>query len=65
MTSTRDQLLSQSTLFHRALLCANVDADLVVFEGLPHAFWAYVLAPESDEAFDIMAKFFKAHVAKP
>lgn len=62
MTSTRDQLLSQSTLFHRALLRAGVDADLVVFEGLPHAFWSYILAPESDEAFGIMANFFKTRV---
>lgn len=57
VTSTRDQLLSQSTLFHRALRRAGADADLVVFEAMPHAFWAYILCPESDEAFAIMAKF--------
>lgn len=65
MTSTRDQLLSQSTIYHRALLRAGVDAELVVFEAMPHAFWAYILAPESEEAFGIMANFFKSHVAKP
>lgn len=62
LTSTRDQLLSQSTLFHRALRRAGVHADLVVFEALPHAFWAYLLAPETDEAFAIMADFFMKHL---
>jgi acetyl esterase/lipase len=62
MTSTRDQLLSQSTLFHRALRGAGVDADLVVFEAMPHAFWAYIISPESDEAFGIMSAFFRLHV---
>ncbi|MFT3728633.1 MAG: alpha/beta hydrolase fold domain-containing protein [Terricaulis sp.] len=62
MSSTRDQLLSASTIFHRALRRAHVDADLMVFEAMPHAFWAYVLCPESDEAFEAMAAFFKARV---
>ena len=39
MTSTRDLLLSGTTILHRAFLRAGVDADLVVFEALPHAFW--------------------------
>lgn len=60
ITSTRDSLLSQTTLFHRALLRAGVDANLIVFEAMPHAFWAYVAAPESDEAFAAMADFFTA-----
>ena len=58
LTSTRDQLLSQSALFHRALLKAGVEAELIVFEALPHAFWAYIELPETDEAFDHMARFF-------
>ena len=62
MSSTRDQLLSQSALFHRALLKAGVEADLVVFEALPHAFWAYLELPETDEAFDHMARFFARHL---
>lgn len=62
MTSTRDQLLSHSTIFHRALLRANVDARLVVFEAMPHAFWAYIMSPESDEAFNLMADFFRNHL---
>lgn len=62
LTSTRDQLLSQSTIFHRALLKAGTETELVVFEAMPHAFWAYIQAPETDEAFAIMARFFRTHL---
>jgi len=58
VTSTRDLLLSGTTLFHRALLRANVDAQLVVFEALPHAFWYHFGLPETTEALNLMAKFF-------
>ena len=57
ISSTRDQLLSQTAMFHRALLKAQVPAQFVVFEGLPHAFWAYLIAPECTEAFELMATF--------
>jgi acetyl esterase/lipase len=60
ITSTRDQLLSQTVIFHRALMKAQVAAQLVVFEGLPHAFWAYLVAPECTEAFELMASFLSA-----
>ena len=62
ISSTRDQLLSQTAMFHRALLKAQVPAQLVVFEALPHAFWAYLIAPESTEAFELMASFLCSHV---
>ncbi|MBV8807889.1 MAG: alpha/beta hydrolase fold domain-containing protein, partial [Acidobacteriaceae bacterium] len=58
MTSTRDLLLSETTILHRAFLRAGVDAQLVVFEALPHAFWNDVHLPESKEAYQIMAGFF-------
>jgi len=61
ISSTRDFLLSDTALFHRALLGAGVDARLVIFEALPHAFWAYTDLPESTEAFELMARFFVAH----
>lgn len=38
VTSTRDMLLSGTSLFGRALVTHGVDARLVVFDGLPHAF---------------------------
>ena len=62
ITSTRDLLLSGTTIFHRALLRAGVDAQLVVFEALPHAFWNNAHLPESKEADTIMARFFDAHL---
>jgi monoterpene epsilon-lactone hydrolase len=58
MTSTRDMLLSDTTLLHRAFLRAGVDAQLVVFEGLNHCFWYNPSLPESREADEIMANFF-------
>jgi monoterpene epsilon-lactone hydrolase len=58
LAGTRDPLLSQTALFQRALLRAGVDAQLVVFEAMPHAHWAWLELPESTEAFEIMAKFF-------
>ena len=58
ITSTRDALLSQTAIFHRALLRAGDDTQLVVFEALPHAFWYHFELPESREAIQIMAKFF-------
>jgi epsilon-lactone hydrolase len=58
VTSTRDLLLSNTSIFHRALLRANVNAQLVVFEALPHAFWYHFQLPETKEALQIMANFF-------
>jgi monoterpene epsilon-lactone hydrolase len=62
MTSTRDMLLSDTTILHRAFLRAGVDASLVVFEGLNHCFWYNPDLPESREANGIMAKFFDTHL---
>jgi acetyl esterase/lipase len=62
ITSTRDLLLSGTTVFQRALLRAGVEAQLVVFEALPHAFWNDPHLPESKEADAIMAHFFDTHL---
>jgi acetyl esterase/lipase len=59
LSSTRDYLLSATADFCRALGEADVDARLVVFDGLPHAFWSYIEAPESDAAFATMARFLR------
>lgn len=58
IAGTRDLLLSHTVWFHTALVKAGADARLVVFEALPHAHWAYTDAPESEDAFKIMARFF-------
>ena len=58
ISSERDALLSSTSNLHRAYLRAGVDARLVVFDGLPHAFWYNPNLPESIEASHIMADFF-------
>ena len=64
VTSTRDILLSSTTIFHRALLGAGNDAQLVVFEALPHAFWYHFQLPETKEALGLMARFFDEKVGR-
>jgi len=64
VTSTRDLLLSDTTIFHRALLHAGDDSQLVVFEALPHAFWYHFQLPETREALELMARFLDAKVER-
>ena len=64
VTSGRDLLLSGTTILHRAYLRAGVEAELVVFEALPHAFWNNPHLPESKEADQIMARFLSRHFSK-
>jgi monoterpene epsilon-lactone hydrolase len=64
VTSTRDLLLSDTATLHRAFLRAGVEAQLVVFDGLGHAFWYNPNTPESREADSIMARFFDDHLGK-
>lgn len=64
VTSTRDLLLSDTAIFHRALLRAGNDSQLVVFEALPHAFWYHFQLPETREALERMAKFFDEKVGR-
>jgi epsilon-lactone hydrolase len=64
VTSTRDLELSGTVILHRAFLRAGVDAQLVVFEALPHAFWNNPELPESKEADQLMAAFFDRHFGR-
>ena len=58
VTSGRDLLLSGTANLQRAYLHSGVDARLVVFDALPHAFWYNPKLPEAIEANHIMADFF-------
>jgi epsilon-lactone hydrolase len=59
ITSERDLLLSGTSILHKAFLeASNSDAELVVFDALPHAFWNQFKLPESIEAHHLMANFF-------
>jgi len=62
VTSTRDMLLSGTVNLHRAYLEAGVDAHLVVFDALTHAFWYNPRLPEAIEANHLMADFFVKHL---
>jgi epsilon-lactone hydrolase len=63
LTSTRDMMLSGTTILHRAFLRAGDDAQLVVFEALPHGFWYEAGLPESQEADLLIAHFFDEHLS--
>jgi epsilon-lactone hydrolase len=63
LTSTRDMMLSGTAILDRAFLRAGVDAQLVVFEALPHGFWYEAGLPESHEADELIAHFFDKHLA--
>jgi monoterpene epsilon-lactone hydrolase len=64
ITSGRDLLLSGTTILHRAFLRSGDDARLVVFEGLPHAFWNDISLPETKEAYGLMANFFEQQLSR-
>jgi len=64
VTSGRDALLSGTANLHRAYLRAGVDARLVLFDALPHAFWYNSNLPESIEANHIMADFMLRQLGK-
>lgn len=64
ITSGRDLLLSGTANLDRAFLHAGVDAQLVMFDALPHAFWYDPHMPEAIEANHMMADFFVKHLQK-
>ncbi len=64
VTSGRDLLLSGTVNLHRAYLTSGVDAHLLVYDALPHAFWYNPHLPEAIEANHIMADFFVKQLSK-
>ena len=62
LTSGRDLLLSNTVTLHRAFVNAGVDAELVVFDGLWHAYWNEWTLPEAREAHHMMAAFFNRNL---
>lgn len=64
MAGSRDFSVSSLTTMHRRLLVAGVDADLVVFDGLWHAFLVFPDLPESKEAYALVARFFDRHLGR-
>ncbi len=64
VTSTRGMEYSSAINSHNALQRAGVDAELHVWDGLPHAFWYNSDLPESREVYDVIARFFDRHFSK-
>jgi acetyl esterase/lipase len=64
LSSGRDILLSGTANLARALTDAGVTAELVVYDALPHAFWAQMIAPECDDAFKRMSAFLTKHTGR-
>ena len=62
VTSTQDQLLSQSVIFPSRTAPRGRARRPLRVRSLPHAFWSCMLAPETDEVFEVMAVFFKKHL---
>ena len=62
MSSTRDLLLSHCCVLHLALRDAGVAAELLVYEGMPHAFWIGPDCPEVTSALKAQAGFLSGHL---
>jgi len=64
VTSTRGMEYSSAINSHNALMRAGVEAELHVWDGLPHAFWYNSDLPESREVYAVIARFFDRHFGK-
>ena len=63
VTSSRDGAFSPAIYTHKQLVKLGVDADLHVWDGLIHAFFAtQPELPESREVWDVVTKFFDKHL---
>jgi acetyl esterase/lipase len=58
-TGTRDLFLSNSALIHRKLRKAGIDAELHVWEAMPHAGFIPGEAPENAEIQEEVVRFIK------
>jgi monoterpene epsilon-lactone hydrolase len=61
-TGTRDLLLSNTVRLHRKLRNAGVDAELHVFEAMPHG--GFFGAPEDDEVGVEIRRFLTTHLLR-
>lgn len=63
-SGTRDLFLSLSVLTHRKLRQAGVDAHLQVFEAQSHAQYYVPFAPETDEMYREVGRFFAQRLSR-
>jgi epsilon-lactone hydrolase len=64
ITGTRAFDLSPALATHRALVRANVDASLHVFDGLGHCFYYDASTPESVDAYNTIIRFFRMRLSR-
>ncbi len=63
ISGTRDFAMSSVLKSNELLTAAGVKTELHVWEGMPHAFMVDPEAPESKQAYDVIARFFLAKLA--
>jgi monoterpene epsilon-lactone hydrolase len=62
ITGTRDFELSSALYTHEQLVKLGVETELYVWEGLFHGFFYNADIPESNDAFNVMIRFFDRHL---
>lgn len=62
LAGSRDFAASSETLMQRRLWESGVDAELMLFDGLWHAFMMDPNLPESREVYDVLGRFFDTHL---
>jgi len=60
-SGTRDLFLSNSVLLHRRLRRAGIDAELHVWEAMPHAGFGFGAVPENEEIATEVRHFIARH----
>lgn len=60
-SGTRDLFLSNSVLLHRKLRRAGIEAELHVWEAMPHAGFGFGAVPENDEIGQEVRQFIARH----
>jgi epsilon-lactone hydrolase len=63
VTGMRDFAASSVATMHRRLLSAGALAELLMFDGVGHAFHMATAVPEARETFAAMTRFFDRHLA--
>ncbi|GAB3472352.1 alpha/beta hydrolase [Massilia terrae] len=61
-TGTRDFAMSAAAYGHRRLVKAGVESDLLIYDGLGHGFMTNPDYPESQDLYEIAAKFYDRHL---
>ena len=64
IAGSRDFAASSETIMQRRLWEWGVDAELILFDGLWHAFMMDPKLPESREVYEILGRFFDRHLGR-